>query len=179
MKIHKELNIVDEILGTYKNQIGDVFDGYKNHVYRMIHFCYSLYNCSEEDQNKIQIAGSFHDIGLWTDNTVDYLPPSIIHAKKYLAENGLTSWEEEITLMIDMHHKVTEYKNDSFPLVEIFRKGDLTDFSLGFVKNGINSSIINEVKEIFPNAGFHSFLMGRAFGWVLKNPFNPAPIMKW
>lgn len=179
MKIYKEFLFVNQILDIYKNQIGNLFSGYKNHVYRMLHFCLEFHNCSEDDFKKLQIAGAFHDIGIWTNQTVDYLPPSILLAKKYLKDNGLSSWEEEISIMIDMHHKITSYSDNRYPLVEVFRKGDLTDFSLGLIRNGIEKSVIQEVKNAFPNEGFHKFLCILGTKWVLKHPFNPAPIIKW
>ena len=36
--------------------------------------------------NKGAVAVAFHDLGIWTDNTLDYLPPSVNRAKTYLAE---------------------------------------------------------------------------------------------
>ncbi|MGV2388825.1 MAG UNVERIFIED_CONTAM: hypothetical protein LVR29_12755 [Microcystis novacekii LVE1205-3] len=43
--------------------------------------------------------------------------------------------------MVEMHHKVRTYKTDRYPLVELFRRGDLVDFSLGFFKFGIPRSL--------------------------------------
>lgn len=59
-----------------------------------------------DEREKIIIAGSFHDIGIWSDNTFDYLPPSIVPAKEYLKKNGLEEWIAEIELMISVHHKL-------------------------------------------------------------------------
>lgn len=179
MTIHKNFPAADEILSEYRSQIGDVYEGYRNHVYRMIHFCLAFRECNETEREKIFIAGAFHDIGIWTDHTLDYLSPSITLAGEYLAKKGLQDWEKEITLMIDMHHKFTEYKNPDYPLVEVFRKADLADFSLGAVKNGLDENIVSEVKKAFPNSGFHKFLTKLALKWFLKHPLNPAPIMKW
>ncbi len=44
------------------------------------------------------IAACHHDIGIWSDHTVDYLPPSIREATQYLSIHQLSHWEEEITL---------------------------------------------------------------------------------
>jgi hypothetical protein len=70
-------------------------------------------------------------------HTVDYIPPSVFEVKRYLSETGRQEWSEEIGLMVEMHHKVRTYKTDRYPLVELFRRGDLVDFSLGFFKFGI------------------------------------------
>jgi hypothetical protein len=81
--------------------------------------------------------------------------------------------------MIDMHHKLLPYRDERYPLVEVFRKGNLVDFSLGIVKCGLPKSFIQRVKERFPNAGFHKRLVQLELGWVSKHPSNPLPILKW
>jgi hypothetical protein len=81
--------------------------------------------------------------------------------------------------MIEMHHKVRPYRNPAYPLVEIFRKGDLVDFSLGLFKFGLPSSLIARLKSEFPNAGFHKFLLSGAKDWFSKHPLSPPPFMRW
>jgi aspartate/methionine/tyrosine aminotransferase len=79
----------------------------------------------------------------------------------------------------EMHHKVRTYKTDRYPLVELFRKGDLVDFSLGFFKFGIPPAYVREVKKAIPNNGFHRFLMKGAREWFAEHPLSPPPFMKW
>ncbi|TDR32771.1 HD domain-containing protein [Hydromonas duriensis] len=171
--------LLEDILDLWKERIGNDFEGYKNHVYRMLNFCFYLHPATEEEQKKMLIAAAFHDIGIWSDGTVDYLPPSLIQARLYLEKNGLSHWVEEICLIIDEHHKFTAVKNETFPLVEIFRRADLVDFSLGMVKHGVPKSFIKQVKAALPNAGFHKRLMQLTWQQIKKEPFNPAPMMKW
>ena len=185
-QIEKNIPLLENLLGEYRDVIGKNYEGYKNHCYRMLHFCFHLrraaepgFELSDEERQKLIIAAAFHDMGLWTENTVDYLPPSIALAREYLARENLSKWTEEIELMIDMHHKITAYKDKRFPLVEIFRQGDLVDFSLGLVKAKIPGSYIKEVKASFPNAGFHKTLLKVGTVWTFKHPLNPAPIFKW
>ncbi|MEN9848538.1 MAG: hypothetical protein RL368_1278 [Pseudomonadota bacterium] len=177
--IEERILLLEEILNPWEQVIGDDFLGYKNHVYRMIHFCFALHACDVEARQKIIIAACFHDVGIWTEKTVDYLPPSIHYAKDYLTEQGLEAWIPEVELMIEMHHKMRVYHNPAYPLVEIFRQGDLIDFSLGFVKQGLSQELIDRVKVQFPNAGFHKRLLQLAIGWFSKHPFSPPPFMKW
>jgi hypothetical protein len=179
MKIENRISLVEEILNARKLEMGNDYPGYKNHVYRMIHFCFALHDFKREEREKIIIAGCFHDLGIWIQNTFDYLLPSIALAKEYVTHNGLDHWFAEIELMIDMHHKLTPYRDERYPLVEVFRKGDLVDFSLGIVKCGLPKSFIKGVKERFPNAGFHKRLVQLELGWVSKHPSNPLPILKW
>ena len=177
--IKEHIPLLEEILGTWKNELGSDYEGYKNHVYRMIHFCFALHTCTEEERKKIIIAGCFHDLGIWTSSTVDYLPPSIARAKEYLKQNNLEQWIPEIELMIDLHHKIRKYQDKRYPLVEVFRRGDLVDFSLGVVKWGLPESYIKSVKDQFPNAGFHKRLAQLAKGWFAKHPLTPPPFIKW
>ena len=182
--IIEELVLVDQILSDWKSTLGDDFRGYRNHVHRMILCCFALRNLSEnklsnDEKNKIIIAGVFHDIGIWIEDTLDYLPPSILPAHDYLVSQGLESWSTEIELMINEHHKIQEYKNADYPLVELFRKGDLVDFSLGIVKFGLNKHDLKTLKSHFPNAGFHKSLAKRIVKQFLKHPLNPVPMIKW
>lgn len=179
MRIEKEIPLLDEILDEWRNTIGADFPGYRNHVYRMVNFCFALGSPDEEDRKKIIIAGCFHDIGIWPQGTLDYLPPSIDRAKEYLGRHGMTEWSAELELMIDQHHKVRRYAGVRGPLVELFREGDLIDFSLGLFKRGLPAAHIRAVKAEFPNAGFHSQLVRKAGRWLCRHPLNPVPILKW
>lgn len=175
--IRDQIKLLDEILDDYRDVIGAGFLGYRNHVYRMVNFCLALDEMSDEETHKIVIAGCFHDIGIWTADTFEYLQPSVDAADEYLVRNGLEEWVAEIALMIGQHHKVREYKTDL--LVETFRKGDLVDLSLGLVKCGVPSETVKAVRGHFPNAGFHKGLVKLAGRWVCRHPLNPVPVLKW
>jgi hypothetical protein len=177
--ISDRINVIDDILESYRAVIGRDYPGYKNHVYRMVNFCFASGELNAEQQQKVAIAGSFHDIGIWTADTFDYLPPSIAAANGYLASEGLDAWCEEIGQMIDQHHKLHSAAGNGGRLVEIFRKGDLVDLSLGLVKCGLPRETIRAVKTRFPNAGFHVCLIKQACRWIPRNPLNPVPVLKW
>jgi len=142
MPIEQTIPLLESLLDKWKLVIGNDFEGYKNHVYRMLDFCFYLHEPSDEERQKLIIAACFHDLGLWSNKTVDYLPPSIALTKDYLQLHDLSQWSAEIELIIDMHHKMTEYKNTAYPLVEVFRKADLADFSLGLINGGVSADYI-------------------------------------
>jgi len=179
MAIEKPIALLEDILAPWRERIGADFEGYKNHVSRVLNFCFELRPCSEEERRKLIIAGAFHDIGIWSDGTVDYLPPSIDQAKLYLTEHDLADWIPEVEIIIDLHHKVLPYPGVISPLVEIFRKADLADFSLGMVKGGVPGATVRAAKAAYPNAGFHRRLVQLAGGWFAKHPLSPPPFMKW
>ena len=183
MNVITQLQELEDILSPYKDMIGNDYQGYRNHLVRMLNFCFYLAEqkglLTEEAKEKFIIAAAFHDIGIWTGNTVDYLPPSEREAKAYLKEAGKEEWIKEVVLMISEHHKLRAYKSDHYPLVEVFRQADLVDFSLGMVKKGIPNAFVQSVKNTIPNAGFHKLLMQLSWKQLKKHPLNPAPMMKW
>ena len=170
---------IDRILAPWRETIGEDYEGYRNHVVRMATFCLMLRPCSVEEQRRIEIAGCFHDIGIWTENTLDYLSPSVPPARGYLQEQSLDDWAEEIEQMILWHHKLREVRDGVSPLVELFRKGDLVDFSRGMVTFGLPRDAVRDVMRRFPNAGFHRMLVKRGARWFVRHPLNPLPMMRW
>jgi len=172
--------LLEEILAEYKDVVGEDFQPYKNHVYRVVNFCFQLkQDVDAEQEEKIIIAACFHDLGIWTNDTVDYLQPSIVLAKEYLKRRHLEEWSVEIELMIDMHHKFRKYADDNHPLVELFRRADLVDVSLGIVKFSLSTDYIKNVKIEFPNAGFHKKLIKLTIREFFRNPLKPLPMMRW
>jgi hypothetical protein len=179
MKLEESIARVEEILGSSRGALGDDFRAYRNHVYRVIHYCFALQECHSDDREKVLIAASFHDLGIWTDRTFDYLQPSIALANEYLSANELTQWTTEIGCMIEWHHKVRRHHDDANPLIETFRKSDLVDVSWGLVSCGIPAADLKRIQNAFPNGGFHKRLVKLAAAWVLRHPFSPLPIVKW
>lgn len=171
--------LTDEILNEYRSLIKDDFDGYRNHVTRMLNFCHLLKpDMSDEQSQKLQIAAAFHDIGLWTHNRVDYLEPSIWECIAYLEKHNLSHWKQELVVIIDMHHYIKAYNGPFSELVELFRKADLVDFSFGLVKYSISSDKVKQVKQAIPNAGFHKTLMRFSWQQFKRSPINPLPMMR-
>jgi hypothetical protein len=179
MNIETRNDLIEEILSPWEDRIGADYPGYRGHVYRMFNFCLALKSCTEEDKTKLAIAACFHDIGLWSAHTPDYIPPSISELQQYLLQTKRQEWSEEISLMVKMHHKVRTYKPDRYALVELFRQGDLVDFSLGFFKFGLPPADVRAVKKAIPNHGFHRFLIKGARDWFVKHPFSPPPFLTW
>ena len=169
--------VLDSILAQYSTLIGADFAGYRNHCYRVLNVYVQLAALKGVAVNvdEAAIALAFHDIGLWTDKTLDYLPPSVREARQYLAANAGFD-VTKIGLMISEHHKLLPYKAD--PQVELFRRADLVDFSLGLVRHGLSKSWIAELKAVFPNAGFHNRLLQLGLKNLVQHPFKPAPMMK-
>ena len=180
MIVEEQIARVEEILGPWREQLGSDDGAYRNHVYRVVNFCLAIHESDgEEDREKIFIAACFHDLGIWSGRTFDYLPPSIALAKEYLRKNGLEQWSAEIEAMIDLHHKIRPHHEERHPLIESFRRSDLVDVSLGVVTFGLPRAQVRAIRDRFPNAGFHKRLVTLGAGWFSKHPLNPLPVLKW
>ena len=158
--------------------MGNDFVAYRNHTYRVINFCSALSTDDPVALEKMAIAAAFHDLGIWTDKTFDYLPPSERLARAYLARNGKGEWASEISAMIHEHHKITRYMSDPNWLVEAFRKADLVDVSRGIIAFGLPRKFVREVLSTFPNAGFHKRLIQLSFQRFLSHPLSPLPMYR-
>lgn len=167
---------IDSILGSHAAAIGADMEKYRNHVYRMFNF--SLYFNKGQDAELLAIAAAFHDIGIWTDKTFDYLKPSIKLALEYAnAHPELYISPEKLALVIDYHHKITRVKlNDT---AEHFRRADITDLTFGLIRFGMPKAIYKEAKALFPIKGFHWKLVKLTLKQLTVNPLKPLPMFKW
>jgi len=168
---------IDTILNSYKGSLAGSFDAYRNHVYRVYNL--AALNVNDETQLKnLAIAAAFHDLGIWTHHTFDYLNPSIGLARVYFSEQGIGEEDAaEIVCIIDLHHKLTRI--NSSPLAEIFRVADLIDLSLGLIRHGTDGKFIQFIKKKFPNRGFHVRLVKLFFRNLIRHPLRPLPMYKW
>lgn len=173
MRDHEPL--IDELLGRFRQEIGADLEKYSNHVHRVFETCV-LHDADPANRHKYAIAAVFHDIGIWTARTVDYLPPSILQADHYLNATQNGALIPEITAMIHWHHKVRLYKGESSVTVETFRKADWTDVSLGLLTFGADRQKLRQLRAQFPNAGFHWFLIRKIGANFLRHPLNPLPM---
>ena len=168
---------IEDILIKFQPVIGKDIQLYRNHVYRVYLNCLII-DPQIENSPKYAIASAFHDIGIWTDHTFDYLAPSIKHAKQYLEETNKLEWLEEISSMIYWHHKIRTYKGRDEVLVENFRKADWIDVSLGLKTYGLDKTKIKENLKAIPHLGFHWFLLKQFFHQFIKEPLRPLPMFK-
>ena len=74
-------------------------------MYRIVNLCAAMVGRSELE--KIAVAAVFHDLGIWTSGTFDYIGPSVVLAHDYLVARGREDWTPEIEGMIADHHKIT------------------------------------------------------------------------
>lgn len=177
MEIIRQHQLLDTILELHQASLKTDFQAYKNHCYRVLNFYAAFVARSPDNLNKGAVAVAFHDLGIWTDGTLDYLPPSIKRAEDYLVTMQHSFWQDDVHLMIDNHHKITPFHNNA--LVEGFRKADWLDVSLGMLAFGLNREFISTIQRQFPDEGFHLRLVQLSIKNTLKHPLRPLPIFKW
>ena len=172
-----DVGTLASILHAHAGELGRDFVAYRNHAYRVLNLCVAFTTEDEESREKIAIAAAFHDLGIWTDATFDYLPPSVRLAADHLTSAGRESWIDEVTEMILEHHKVTRCQHPSDSLVESFRKADWVDVSRGLVTFGLSRSLIAELLSIWPSAGFHRRVVELWLRRLRTHPLNSLPMV--
>lgn len=170
---------IEAVLGRWREALKGDYPALRGHVYRVYHYCRALAGGGEETDAKIAIAAAFHDTGIWSHDTFDYLGPSRGLAAEYLRETGRAAWEQEVSCMIEFHHKLTAYREPGGGLVEAFRRADLVDLSLGMIRFGLPRAFIRETRRVFPIAGFHRRVLQFSLEWGLRHPLNPLPMFRW
>jgi hypothetical protein len=169
--------LAEEILDVWRAAIGNDLPGYRGHVYRTLNICQAL--APSVSQDRIAVAAAFHDLGLWPDGALDYLPASVARATDWLDRGGRASWSPEVALAIDFHHKLTPYRGAHAPLVEAFRRADLVDVSRGLYGARVPREFLRDVFAAFPDAGFRPRVARLVLGWVFTHPLRPLPILRW
>src|SRR6185295_8023411 len=94
---------LDELLHAHTTVLGRDFTAYRNHAYRVVNLCVAQSSGDPEQLEKSAIGAAFHDMGIWTDGTFDYLQPSVSLATNYLVQSGRAKWTPEISAMIFEH----------------------------------------------------------------------------
>ena len=69
---------VSTVLENQASALGHDFVAYRNHVYRVVNLCLAIAGGGDQvELEKIAVAAVFHDLGIWTNHTFDYIAPSV------------------------------------------------------------------------------------------------------
>jgi hypothetical protein len=169
-------SLIDEILAAHEAAIGPHFTAYRNHVLRVVSLCELLSPLSDVDRREVQIAACFHDLGIFTHRTFDYLGPSRVLALQYLETQRKPAWAKNVARLIMEHHKLLP---SSHPVANSFRKADWIDVSWGALRFGVPRERIQELQERHPSAGFHKLLLRLSLKRLLTRPWSPFPMLRW
>lgn len=173
-----EIGRIDAILARYAAVIGGDFEAYRNHVHRVATLCAASAPASPETVETIAIAAAFHDLGIWTDRTFDYLDPSVRLAREYLIAEGRADWIPAVTAAIREHHRITRYDGVDASLVEPFRRADWIDVSGGLLAWGSTRRLYRAAVARWPRAGLHRLLARLEVRRLRTHPRHPLPMLK-
>jgi hypothetical protein len=168
--------VIDDILDRYRIDLGVHYDLYRNHVYRVYNLTLLFDTDGTFDRKALAVAAAFHDIGIWTARTFDYLAPSIDLANRFALENNLEDSKILISAIIDNHHKLTSYKGEL--IVERFRCADLIDLSMSTFIFGRDRKQMAAITHQCPSLGFRRFILWQAVKRFFRHPLSPLPMMR-
>jgi hypothetical protein len=167
---------IDDVLNDHAAALRGDFVGYRNHVYRVANLCVEMAGRGELE--KIAVAAVFHDLGIWTRGTFDYIAPSVALARDHLVARGREDWTAEVAQMIADHHKITSSTADPSSLAETFRRADWIDVTGGLRAFGIPRRLVSRLYATWPDAGFHWRLVTLTLERFRHHPLTPLPMVK-
>jgi hypothetical protein len=177
----ERVDALDGVLDQHTVELGEDLPAYRNHCYRVLNFCSAQFSGPgnrDAALGQFALAAAFHDLGIWTAHTFDYLAPSVALARDHLA-CATCAGREDVTSMIQEHHKITRYRGAGASLVETFRRSDWMDVSLGLFNFGLPRARLRAIFARWPNAGFHKRLVQLTWQRFLRHPLSPIPVLKW
>ena len=167
---------IDDVLNDHATALRDDGLAYRNHVYRIVNLCVAIAGRSKLE--KIAVAAVFHDLGIWTNGTFDYIAPSTALAHDYLVACARQDWIAEIEEMIADHHKITPSTAGPDSLIEAFRRADWIDVTGGLRRFGIPRPFVTRLFATWPSAGFHWRLVTLTFDHFRSHPLTPLPMVR-
>ena len=168
---------LDELFRPWQKALGRDYRAYRNHAERVLRLCELLAGGALPDPLAFHVAATYHDLGIWSDGTLDYLAPSRARASAWLAANGLVEKSVLVEDMIENHHRVRAAGPGNTP-VEIFRQADWIDVTLGLCNFGLAREEYRRLLDEFPDAGFHRRLLELGGRQWLRTPWRPLPMFR-
>jgi len=167
---------IDDVLSDHATALRGDFVAYRNHVYRIVNLCVAI--AGRRELEKIAVAAVFHDLGIWTSGTFDYIAPSIALARDYVVARAREDWTAEIEGMIANHHKITPSAADRDSLIEAFRRADWIDVTRGVRGFGMPRPFVARLFATWPSAGFHWRLVTLTLDRFRSHPLTPLPMVR-
>jgi hypothetical protein len=170
--------VAEQLFEQNAATFGSNLPTYRGHVHRVIGLVGLQTEVGDGTADALGVAAFFHDAAIWFDSTWDYLPPSAARAVEELGDAG-AEHADLVAAMITEHHRIRRARHTD-PLVEAFRRADLTDVTAGLIPvPGARRSDYRALAAEYPSRGFRPMLV-KAFGRGIKeNPRRPAPMVKF
>lgn len=172
------LPVLDAILQRHAGALGKDHQPYRHHAYRVANFHWCLLPGTDEDRHVLSVVTAFHDLGIWTAGTFDYLAPSEALASAYLHAEGCADLVPLVQAMIGHHHQLSALSPTADPRIEAFRKADWLDVTLGLRRFSLASCDFKRILARFPRLGFHARLLQFGAHHALHHPLRPLPMLR-
>src|SRR5262245_60745158 len=100
LEIREQHPTIDGVLEAWEERLGADAKAYRNHVYRVFNLGLALVPEAQEREDLIAVASVFHDLGIWSHSTFDYIRPSMRLATAHLGDDDRRTWARPVELMI-------------------------------------------------------------------------------
>lgn len=171
-------SVLDDALEPWSEHLGAARVPYRNHAYRVFNFARALLGSASGDET-LAVTSAFHDLGIWSDRTFDYLAPSEARAREFLERRLPAAPAELIVAAIEHHHRLGPVRGaEGAGLIDAFRRADLVDVSRGVYRAGLDRAFRQDVLERLPYAGFHGVLVRTGLAWWARHPLRPVPVLR-
>jgi hypothetical protein len=178
MRVLERHSFVEEMAARWGGALGVDREAYSGHAYRVLNYARALIGTERHD-DELALAAAYHDLGIWSDRTFDYLGPSQQRAEAFRREGAPDIDGELLASLIHDHHLLRRPRTGIEPaLRDAFRRADLVDVSHGTLQAGLPSAFVREVATRFPYQGFHAILLRTAAHWALRHPLRPLPMLR-
>jgi len=154
IRIIQQSDFLDAELDQHRDVLGDLYDGYRAHLYRVLSFALWHLDGDETHRQIIEYALVFHDLGLASQKTVKYLEPSIDLALAANAKRAVPFPGQLLRDIIYFHHKFRAWSGPNANIVNAVRKGDWVDATQGAVKMGLPTPLYEQVTNAIPVGSF-------------------------
>src|SRR5215813_1308919 len=166
MRVLERHPFVDEMAARWGGALRASREAYSGHAYRVLNYARALIG-TERHNDELALAAAYHDLGIWSDRTFDYLGPSQQRAEAFRRERAPGIDAELLALLIYDHHLLRRPRTGIEPaLRDAFRRA------------GLPAAFVREVANRFPYQGFHAILLRTAVQWALRHPLRPLPMVR-
>jgi hypothetical protein len=158
--------ILDGQLEILAAELGDHFDGYRNHCLRTLTFARfflpkPVFDLYPNVLDVISVALAFHDLGTWTDVELDYRNASAAQMEYRVRREGV--WDEDtirtMRQIILGHHEINEYTGGETDvindIVNAVRKADWVDSTMGVIRYDMPAPLLEAAYHTNPDLHFH------------------------
>lgn len=167
---------LEDVLTKFSRALGNHLPLYRGHCYRILNYMICLQK-HQDNLRLLEVMVAFHDLGIWTHGTMDYLKPSFDLAVSYCKKEELDVSFNDLETAIMNHHKISTFRPTES--AEYLRRADLLDLSFGLIRGGVDRDLIRKVTKRWPYQNFQKMIFGKVFWYALENHWKPFPMMKW